>query len=94
MAVSTEFVTLTGAWSPVSTGSLDVMIQLRSPGVIEIIVAETSPAVVAAIQGIVLDTSGDTVFSITGLAATDNVYARVPSGDNEQITVMKAPQPA
>tara|TARA_R110000782_G_scaffold30776_3_gene76362 strand:+ start:3866 stop:4078 length:213 start_codon:yes stop_codon:yes gene_type:complete len=69
------------------------MVQLRSPGVIEIIVAETSPAVVAAIQGIVLSDRGDTVFSITGLAATDNVYVRVPSGDTEQVTVMKAPQP-
>lgn len=93
MAVSTEFLTINGAWSPLATGSLDVMVQLRSPGVIEIIVAETSPAVVAAIQGIVLSDRGDTVFSITGLAATDNVYVRVPSGDTEQVTVMKAPQP-
>ena len=91
MPVTTSRIDVAGSWAELATGSLDVLVQLQTVGSVEIVVAEAQPAADAAQTGVILHERGETVFSITGLTATDNVYARVPSGDTETLTVIKSP---
>lgn len=93
MAVTTANMDIGGAWTQLTTGDLDAMVQLLSVGTIEVYVGQATPAADIAPKGVFLSNRSETVFSITGMGATDNVYARVPAGTTENITLMRAPQP-
>ena len=94
MAVTTTNMDISGAWTQLTTGDLDAMVQLLSVGTIEVYVGQAAPAADTGPEGVFLSNRAETVFSITGMTATDNVYARAPGGTTENITLMRAPQPA
>ncbi len=94
MAVTTTNEDIGTVWGELSAGNLDVMVQLLSVGSIEIYVGATAPADDTNTYGAVLSSSGQDVFSVTGLAAADNVYARSLTGEAENVCVMVNPQAA
>ena len=94
MAVTTTNTDIGTDWTEVSAGNLDVMMQLLSMGVLEVFVGTEAPANDSTRRGIVLSSSGQDVFSVTGLEAADNVYARSLGGEAENVSVMVNPQAA
>ena len=74
----------------IADGAERVLAQLRTTGNVEIVVAVEEPST-EGIQGFLLTERGPTVFSVTGLEATDKVFARVlgSATDSDTIVVME-----
>lgn len=77
-------------YSLIADGAERVLAQLRTTGNVEIVVAAEEPST-EGIQGFLLTERGPTVFSVTGLGATDKVFARVLGleGDSDTLVVME-----
>ena len=80
----------TEGWVLVATAPSNVLIQLRSTGRIEVVIASSAPNNTDAPLGILLHSDGATEFSVTDFGAGDNVYIRtLGEGQSETVSVLE-----
>ena len=70
-----------------SSGAERILIQLLTTGVVEIVVAQSTPPTDQGQQGFILTERGEVTFSVTGLGASDKVFGRIIGAETDTDTV-------